>query len=782
MDKLAPFHHSPPLLQNHKPKPIRTHSPPSLSVALITTSSLETTPRPTHVPNLGSLNGFTADSKTLDSVKAMHAQMIKKGNKWNSDSMAKHLITSYLELGDCKSAAVVFFVGFARNYVMWNNFLEEFKSFGGDPSEVLEVFKELHCEGVVFDSRVISVVLKICASVMNLWLGLEVHASLIKRGFELDVYVRCALMNFYGRCWCVESANQVFHEPPNLDDLLWNEAILVNLKNERFVKALELFREMQFLTSKVNATTVLKILQACSKKGALNEGKQIHGYVLKLAMESNLSICNSLIIMYSRNGKIKLASRVFDSMKDHSLSSWNSIISSYTTLGYLNDAWNLFCKMERSGTKPDIITWNSMLSGNAIVSSYKEVLIILRRMQAAGFRPNPRSITSVLQAVIEPGLLNFGKEIHGYVIRNGLDYDAYVGTSLLDMYVKNDCLTSSQAIFDNMKNKNIVAWNSLISGLVAGYSMRGHTKEALALIHGIKISGLTPNVVSWTALISGCSQNGNYSESIEAFVQMQEEGIKPNSATISSLLRTCGGLSLLRKGKEIHCLSIRKGFIEDLYVATALIDTYNLLGRAGYLDEAWDFIQTMPIKPDASVWGAMLGSCRIHGNIEFAEIAAKELFKLEPYNSANYVLMLSLYAMSNRWEDVDRIKDLMDTRGIKPRQVWSWIQIDQRVHLFSAGGIPHQDEGEIYYELYQLVSELKKFGYLPDVNCVYQNIDEEEKQNSFPLFAVERFSSGMVFGFTILRQGSVLATTTGNNIGHSLFKSLPHYSVYSLLK
>lgn len=856
MDKLAPFHHSPPLLQNHKPKPIRTHSPPSLSVALTTTSSLETTPRPTHVPNLGSLNGFTADSNTLDSVKAMHAQMIKKGNKWNSDSMAKHLITSYLELGDCKSAAVVFFVGFARNYVMWNNFLEEFKSFGGDPSEVLEVFKELHCEGVVFDSRVISVVLKICASVMNLWLGLEVHASLIKRGFELDVYVRCALMNFYGRCWCVESANQVFHEPRNLDDLLWNEAILVNLKNERFVKALELFREMQFLTSKVNAATVLKILQACSKKGALNEGKQIHGYVLKLAMESNLSICNSLIIMYSRNGKIKLASRVFDSMKDHSLSSWNSIISSYSTLGYLNDAWNLFCKMERSGTKPDIITWNSILSGNAIVSSYKEVLIILRRMQAAGFRPNPRSITSVLQAVIEPGLLNFGKEIHAYVIRNGLDYDAYVGTSLLDMYVKNDCLTSSQAIFDNMKNKKIVAWNSLISGysfkghfdhakrllnrmkeegikpdlitwnsLVAGYSMRGHTKEALALIHDIKISGLTPNVVSWTALISGCSQNGNYSESIEAFVQMQEEGIKPNSATISSLLRTCGGLSLLQKGKEIHCLSIRKSFIEDLYVATALIDTYSksgdlesahkvfwsaektlaswncmimgfaingcgrevialldgmqragilpdaitftallsgcknsglveegwkcfdmmsndygikptiehyscmadLLGRAGYLDEAWDFIQTMPIKPDASVWGAMLGSCRIHGNIEFAEIAAKELFKLEPYNSANYVLMLSLYAMSNRWEDVDRIKDLMDTRGIKPRQVSSWIQIDQRVHLFSAGGIPHQDEGEIYYELYQLVSELKKFGYLPDVNCVYQNIDEEEK-------------------------------------------------------
>ncbi|KAJ6679808.1 hypothetical protein OIU79_019526 [Salix purpurea] len=204
------------------------------------------------------------------------------------------------------------------------------------------------------------------------------------------------------------------------------------------------------------------------------------------------------------------------------------------------------------------------------------------------------------------------------------------------MYVKNDCLTSSQAFFDNMKNKNIVAWNSLISGysfkghfddakrllnrmkvegikpdlitlnsLVAGYSMCGHTKEALALIHDIKISGLTPNVVSWTALISGCSQNGYYTESFEFFVQMQEEGIKPNSATISSLLRTCGGLSLLQKGKEIHCLSIRKGYIEDVYVATALIDTYS---KSGDLESAQEVFRSA--EKTLASWNCMImGIC-----------------------------------------------------------------------------------------------------------------------------------------------------------------------------
>lgn len=870
MDKLAPFHHphNPPFHQKpltHKLRS-RTSSPTSISLSLSSTpTSPEVTPlssspaslSPIHVPNFSFLDGLS-DVKTLDSVKAMHAQIIKMCNKWNSDSMAKTLITSYLEFGDYRSAAMVFFLGFSRNYVLWNDFLEEYEGSGGDPSEVLEIFKDLHYKGVIFDSSVISVILKICSRVMDLWLGLEVHASLIKKGFELDMYVKCALMNFYGRCWGVGSANQVFHETPNQDDLLWNEAMMVNLKNERWFKALELFRGMQFLFAKANASTILKMLQACGKERALNEGKQIHGYVLKHALESNVLICNSLISMYSRNDKLKLASRVFDLMKDHILSSWNSIISGYISLGYLNDAQNLFHRMESSGTKPDIITWNCLLSGHALHGSYEEVLAISRRMQVAGFRLNSISITSVLQAVIELRLLNFGKEIHGYVIRNGLDYDAYVGTSLLDMYAKNDCLTSSQAIFDNMKNKNIFAWNSLISGysfmgffddakrllnlmeeegikpdlvtwngLLSGYSMGGHCKEALAVIHDIKSSGLTPNVVSWTALISGCSQKGYHRESLEFFIRMQQDGTKPNSNTISSLLRTCGGLSLLQKGKEIHCLCAKNGFIGDVYVATALTDMYSksgdlksalkvfrmtenktlaswncmimgfaiygfgreaislfgemqgagilpdaitftalltscknsglvdvgwkyfdimskdygieptiehyscmvdLLGRAGYLDEAWDFIHTMTLKPDATVWGAFLGSCRIHRNMEFAEIAAKKLFKLEPYNSANYALMMSLYAMSNRWEDVEHIKDLMEVKGVKNGQAWSWIQIDHMVHVFSAGGKPHRDEGEIYFELYQLVSEMKKIGYVPDINCVYQNIDEEEKE------------------------------------------------------
>uniref|UniRef100_A0A2N9J388 DYW domain-containing protein n=1 Tax=Fagus sylvatica TaxID=28930 RepID=A0A2N9J388_FAGSY len=855
MDKIAPFHNlnphilqNPSLTHNHNHKPHKTHSFTSLAVT-------HTSPETPLLPSL------SCDITTLNSVKAVHAQIIKMSDKpsWDTITMGNStLITYYLDFGDFNSAAMLFFLGFVRNHLIWNSFLKEFTSFGGDPRRILAVFTDLHCRGVVFDTRLLAVVLKICARLKDLWLGVEIHACLIKRGFVLDLYLNCALINFYGRCGGIESANQVFHEMPDKEDLLWNEVIMENLRNERCVEALDFFRDMNVSIGKINCGTIVKVLQACVKMGALNEGKQIHGYVLRCGLESNLSICNSLISLYSKNDRLELARIVFESMRDRNLSSWNSIISGYAGLGCLNVARDLFHEMEVSGVKPDIITWNCLLSGHSLHGSFKEVVNILQRMQGVGCRPNSSSITSVIKAVIKLGFINFGKEIHGYVTRNALDHDVYVGTSLLDMYVKTNCLTSARAVFNNMKNRNIFAWNSLISGysykglfedaekllnqmekegikpdlvtwngLVSGYSMWGCSKEALAVIHRIRSSGLTPNVVSWTALISGCSQNESYEASYEFFIQMQEEGIKPNSATISSLLRTCAGLSLLHKGEEIHCLSIKYGVTEDAFVATSLIDMYSksgklknahevfrkiqnktlaswnsmimgfaiygfgrevislfdemcgvgiqpdsvtftavlsgckntglvhegwkyfddmstyyniipriehyscmvdLLGRAGYLDEAWDFIQNMAQKPDATIWGALLGSCKIHKNIEYAELAAKKLFELEPYNSGNYVLMMNLYAISNRWEDVERIKASMGVLGVKNFHVWSWIQIDCKIHFFSAEEKPHPDTGEIYFELYNLVSEMKKVGYVPDVSCVYQNIDEVEKE------------------------------------------------------
>lgn len=831
------------------------HSSSSLALQPSTDFSLETS-------SLSASSAFSFyepnNITSLSSVKSMHTQMIKRYKFRNTDVVAKSLILCYLEFGDFKSAAKVFLVDYARSYVEWRAFLEEYENFGGTLSQVLEVVGELHGKGVIFKPRILTVVLKICSRAKNSWLGLNVHASLIKRGLEYDVHLNCALMNFHEGCWNVDSANNVFKGVSIRENQLWNEAIVMNLRNERWRRAIELFSEMQFSLAKASSRTIVRMLQSCSKFGGLDEGKKLHGYVYKFGLESDLFICNSLIVMYSRNEKLELARIVFDSMKDRDISSWNSMISSYTTLGYVKDAWDVFDNMESSNIKPDIITWNSLLSGHIAHGSYVESLTVLRRMQALGFRPDASSVSSLLQAVTELGLVEYGQEIHGYIIRNQLDYDVYVETSLLDMYVKNDRLDCAETVFGIMKNRNIVAWNLLISGystrgriedtrkllslmeeegvkpdlvtwnsLVSGYSVSGHSKEALDTIYLMKESGFLPDVVSWTSLISGSSKNEKYIQSFKFFNQMQQEGIKPNSATLSTLLRTCGSLGLLQMGEKIHSLSVKNGFLEDVYVTTALIDMYSksgnlekayqvflnsanktlvtwncmimglaihsqgkkaislfhemsgvgvepdditftallsacknsglidegwkyfdsmssdynitptvehyscmvdLLGKAGYLDEAWDFIQTMPLEPDATIWGAFLSSCQNYKNIEFAEIAANRLFQLEPYNSSNYVLMMSLYAMSSRWDDVENVRDKMADAGVKNGPVWSWIQINDKIHMFNADGKLHPDTGEIYFELFHLVSEMKKLGYTPDTRCVYQNIEEVEKE------------------------------------------------------
>ncbi|CAI0394162.1 unnamed protein product [Linum tenue] len=844
MYELRPFHHHPrppPSHPNPQNSKLRTHSHASVSLSQVSTT-LEVAPHPPLLQSSSfQLSASTTDARSVVPIRARHAQMIKSPKNSDSEPKARALVTSYLELGDRGSAVVGFLLGLEGNYTSWISFLEEFESSGGDLREILEVFLDLKCRGGVgFGSRVVTLILKICASVHHSWMGLGIHAGLIKMGLDSDVYISCALLGFYRWCFGVGIANQVLNELSEPDDRLWNQAIIMNLEGGEFSQALGLFRAMQLGPWKTSPRTIVKLLQACGKEGALDKGKQIHGYVLKHGLESNSFVCNSLVTMYSRNHKLDLATRAFDWMEDPSSSSWNSIISSHALHGHLSDAWNLFHEMEFSGTKPDTITWNCLLSGHA------------------------------LHAVIELGLLTAGKEIHGYVMRNEHEFDVYVGTSLVDMYVKNDYMSSAQAVFDNMKNKNIFAWNALISGysfqgqfqdaerllaqmeeegvqpdlvtwngLVAGYSMHGKNDEALAVIDDIKSSGSNPNVVTWTSLISGSSQQGNYRKSLKHFIQMQREGILPNSATISCLLRSFAGLSLLQNGKEAHCFSIRNGYTDDAFIATALIDMYSksgdiksayavfrktknktvpcwncmmmgfanyglgtevisvfnemqgsgllpdaisftavlsgcknsglvsegwkyfdsmskafsiepttehyscmvdLLGRAGYLDEAWDFIQTMPLKPDASMWGAFLGSCRIHRNLEYAEIAAKQLYELEPRNSANYVVMMSLYAMSNRWGDVDRIKDVMYNEGLKPGPIWSWTQIDDRAHVFYAGGKPHEDEGEIYFELYQLVSEIKELGYVADMACVHQQVDDDAEGEKLLLSHTEKLA------------------------------------------
>ncbi|KAG9448325.1 hypothetical protein H6P81_014453 [Aristolochia fimbriata] len=792
------------------------------------------------------------------SAKSIEAQITKFAEGSNSEKSLNELIIAHAKAGNSRLAALVSFMGLERETLSLVYLEKELNRVGMQLPELLVVLRELHSEGMLFNRVVLSAVLHICAKSMDFWLGAEIHACMIKNGFDLYSDMKIALKEFYVEGCGLDNAALIFTEMTLRTVASWNEAILSSSENGLWLKCVELFKMMPLSDVKPNTLTVTKVLQACGKLEALEEGMQIHAFTLKSELSSDLRVRNSLISMYSKCSELVLAKSVFDSMSTRSLVSWNSMIAGYALKGFLCEAWDLFDEMERSVVKPDLVTWNSLIRGHSIHGSLEETVKVLHRMQTADVKPNSVSITGVLQVITEMGPLELGKEIHGYIIRNGLDDDIYIGTSLVDMYVKKGKLTTAHVVFDNMKNTNTFVWNSLISGyayngsikkalellsemeqedlrpdlhtwnnLILGHASLGLNRQAVSLIHHLHTVGLSPDVTSWTALISGCRRRGNYLDSLQFCFLMQEAGIQPNSSTIASLLQACAGLAFLDKGLELHSYAIRHGFDSDVYVATALIDMYckagnlntayqifkklrnkslaswnamlmgfavhgqgkeaillfsemgksglrpdtitftallsacmysdllsegwkyfdsmrsdynlaptlehyscmvHLMGQNGYIDEAWDLIRAMELEPDASVWGALLGACRVPKNLELAEIAAKYLFKLEPYNKGNYMVMMNLYDSQGKWEDAEIMRDLVKVIGVKNIGGWCWIQINRSVHVFSAEGRPHPDIAEIYFELYHLISEMKKLGYVPDTGSVLETLDEEEKE------------------------------------------------------
>ncbi|CAK9174893.1 unnamed protein product, partial [Ilex paraguariensis] len=224
------------------------------------------------------------------------------------------------------------------------------------------------------------------------------------------------------------------------------------------------------------------------------------------------------------------------------------------------------------------------------------------------------------------------------------------------------------------------------------------------------------NVVSWSAMIAAYGCHGRGQEALELFPMMLRSGIAPNRITFVSLLYACSHSGLVGEGLQFFSL-MREGYclMPDVKHYTCMVD---LLGRAGKLDEALNLIEKMTVEKDEGLWGALFGACRIHGNVELAEKAARSLLELQPQNPGHYVLLSNIYAKAGRWEDMAKIRELMTHRRLKKIPGWTWIEADNKIHQFSVGDHTHPWSKEIYEKLKSLSEELELAGYVPDTNCV----------------------------------------------------------------
>ncbi|CAM8965333.1 unnamed protein product [Rhodiola kirilowii] len=359
------------------------------------------------------------------------------------------------------------------------------------------------------------------------------------------------------------------------------------------------------------------------------------------------------------------------------------LIDMYAKCGAVGDARIVFDEM----SVRDLVCWTSMISGYAHNGCSVEALELFYSMREFGVTPSRVAVLSVLLGCGNLGALRKGEAFHSYVVKTGFESDVLVATAVMDMYARCGSLDLACKLFDEMQGRDVVCW----SALIAIYGIHGRGKKGIAV-----------------------------------FEKMVKENVKPNHVTFTNVLTACSHSGLVQEGKKYFEL-MHEGFgiAPKLSNYSCMVD---LLGRAGRLSEAEALIMNMPVTADVSIWGSLLSSCRIHGDLDMAERTANKIFELDPQHSGYQVLLSNVYATKCRWNDVAKVRKAMTNNVAKRIQGFSSIEFKNCIHVFGAEDRSHLQSDRIYALLKDLAAPMKRLGYVPMTNAVLHDIEDEAKE------------------------------------------------------
>lgn len=312
-----------------------------------------------------------------------------------------------------------------------------------------------------------------------------------------------------------------------------------------------------------------------------------------------------------------------------------SLLTMYLNCGELVSAEKVFgwiqCK--------NVVCYNAYISGMLQNESLFQVLNAFNEMRgSSNGKPNLVTLISVASACANLKYLRLGRQVHGFISKVELKFDTKVGTALVDMYSKCGSWESAYGVFKELgSHRNLITWNSMIAGLMLNY------QSELAIEHFVQLEekGLIPDSATWNLMISGFSRLRKEAEAFMFFRKMLSVNVVPSPKCITSLLTACSALSTLRFGQEIHAHVVRTGISHDKFLATALVDMYMKCGKTTLGESVFNQFKIKPRDP--AFWNAMISGYGRNGRCE----DASELFyqmleeKVQP-NSATFNCMLSM--------------------------------------------------------------------------------------------------------------------------------------------
>ncbi|KAK7379737.1 hypothetical protein VNO78_34427 [Psophocarpus tetragonolobus] len=435
------------------------------------------------------------------------------------------------------------------------------------------------------------------------------------------------------------------------------------------------------------------------------------------------------------------------------------LISKYAHFSNVEHARKVFDNL----SEPDVFCWNVLIKGYAYAGPFVKALKVYDAMRWRGTTPNEYTYPFVLKACAAEGASRKGQVIHGHVVKCGLDLNLFVGNALVAFYAKCQEIEVSRKVFDEIPQRDVVTWNSMISGytasdyvddaillfydmlrdegvggpdratlvtvlpafaqvadihagywihcyivktgmgldsavgtgLISLYSNCGYVRMARAIFD--KISDR--NIMVWSAIIRCYGTHGFAQEALELFQLLVEVGLHLDGVVFLCLLSACSHAGLLEQGWQLFHSMETYGVMKSEAHYACIVD---LLGRAGELEKAVEFIQSMPVLPGKSVYGALLGACRIHKNMELAELAAEKLFVLDPDNAGRYVILAQMYEDAGRWQDAARVRKVVKEKEIKKPMGYSSVELESGHHKFGVNDESHLHTTHIFQILLSL--------------------------------------------------------------------------------
>ncbi|XP_009370728.3 pentatricopeptide repeat-containing protein At4g39952, mitochondrial [Pyrus x bretschneideri] len=441
--------------------------------------------------------------------RCLHGFVVKRGIGC-SGAVKSLLLSMYSRCGRPEESYLSFCDVENKDVISWTSVIGVYAR-SGLMDECLSLFWEMQESDIFPDEIVVSCMLSGFRNSTNINEGKAFLGLVTRQNYASSQMVHSELLSMYCKFELLTLAEKLFSGMQHQNKESCNTMIYGYGKLGLHTKCIQLFRKMRHQGIEADSNSLVSVVSSCFQMGAIYLGRSLHCFIIKVCMDENVSVANSLLDMYGKSGYLTIARRIF------------------------------------SVTQKDIITWNSLISSYTHNGHSFEAIDLYHKMIAENFMPNSATVVTVLSACSHLSSLEEGKKVHCHIKERRIGNNLSLATALVDMYAKCGELEKSRELFNSMEDRDVISWNVMISG----YATHGRAESAIELFHEMEDSNVKPNELTFLALLSACNHSGLVEEGKYLFRRMQDLSLNPNLKHYACMVDILGRSGNLQEAEDL---------------------------------------------------------------------------------------------------------------------------------------------------------------------------------------------------------------------------------------